>query len=173
MSSSEDYYYYEEVERRFLVTDRTVVKNHEGNMIVQAYLFNQDGFVVRVRRTHLPDPQGSYKEGIAIVAVKGPRRKGRREEYEVRVSQELAAQLIARSSHKLSKSRYQIVANDQIWDLDVFHGDNEGLIIAECETNEPAAIDIPVWCGIEITNDTRYNNESLAVTPFKTWSTGE
>lgn len=171
MSDSPDIFY-EEVERRFLVTDGTVVKGHDGNVIVQAYLFSKDGFVVRVRRTHLPDTKNTYREGISLLTAKGPRHDGKREEYEVQVSHDLAMQLIARATHKISKSRYQVVADEQLWDVDVFHGDNEGLIIAECETTDPSAIEIPVWCGVEITDDDRYNNESLAAIPFSSWGAG-
>lgn len=167
MPNSVDSYY--EMERRFLISDPSVLDGYDGNLVVQAYLFNKDGFVVRVRRTHLPDLAGSYREGPAVLAVKGPRRDGKREEYELQVPSGFAGQLIARAAHKISKSRYQVVANDQIWDIDRFHGDNEGLIIAECESATPSQLVVPEWCGVEVTHDGRYNNESLAVAPISTW----
>lgn len=158
-----------EVERRFLVDDPSVVHGHQGNLIVQAYLFAVDGYVIRVRRTHWPDEGGGHHEGPAIVAAKGPRVAGRRQEYEMEVPTAFAAELIKRASAKVSKTRYHLIANEATWDVDVFHGDNDGLIIAECETPGAASVRPPRWCGTEITDDTRYDNESLAANPYRAW----
>jgi CYTH domain-containing protein len=158
-----------EVERRFLVDDPSVVQGHPGNLIVQAYLFSVDGYVVRVRRTHWPEDSAGHREGPAIVAVKGPRVAARRLEYEMQIPTTLAAELIKRAPAKVSKTRYHLIANDTTWDVDLFHGDNDGLIIAECETPRAASIVPPPWCHTEITDESRYNNESLATTPYLTW----
>lgn len=161
---------FHERERRFLVPHPGVIRGHTGNLIVQAYLFSRDGYVVRVRRTHYPNDGDSYHEGPSMVAVKGPRVAAARQEYEVEVPTPFATELIKRAEHKVSKTRYQIVDSGQTWDVDVFHGDNEGLMIAECECNDAASITIPYWCGVEVTDDPKYNNENLAADPYKTWS---
>ena len=57
-----------------------------------------------------------------------------------------------------------------LWEIDVFEGDNEGLIVAEIElshTNED--FQRPTWLGKEVTDDSRYYNVCLAQTPFKNW----
>jgi adenylate cyclase len=158
-----------ERERRFLVTDTGLIEKHKGNLIVQAFLFSVDGYVVRVRRTHFPNEDGSYHDGPAMVTLKGPRVGSSREEYEMEVPKMFAAELIRRSVYKISKTRYQLIDSGQVWDLDVFHGDNEGLMIAECETEDVESVRRPTWCDTEVTNDRRYDNERLAIHPICTW----
>jgi adenylate cyclase len=163
-----------ELERRFLVSDRSVLEGHTGNVIVQAYLFAKDGYAVRVRRTHRPASlDGRHREeGPALLTAKGPRTNGSREEYEFQIPVQYGTELIKRAPHTLSKTRYQLIDNDQLWDVDVFHGDNEGIVIAECESQALAAIRIPRWCGREVTGEHRYDNENLASLPFLSWRGG-
>ena len=53
---------------------------------------------------------------------------------------------------------------DQLWEIDIFKGKLEGLIIAEIELkSEDEEIGSPSWCGKEITDDHRYSNASLAM----------
>ncbi|WP_305789055.1 CYTH domain-containing protein [Symbioplanes lichenis] len=158
-----------ERERRFLVHDTGIVEPHAGNIIVQAYLYVRDDYAVRVRRTYLPDEAGGYHEGPALLAVKGPRSGGTREEHEMELPVPLARELIDRSEHKVTKLRYQIVEGAHVWDVDVFSGSNEGLVIAECEASDLSAVVPPDWVAEEITEDARYNNENLAVTPYGSW----
>jgi CYTH domain-containing protein len=159
-----------EIERRFLVTDTEIIRGHTGDIIVQAYLFVADGYIVRVRRTHTPTREtGIYDEGPAIIAAKGPRDGPMREEYELEVPANYATELIRRAQWKISKVRYQIVDNERLWDIDVFHGANEGLIIAECEGHRTLDLVVPKWCGLEITDDRRFDNERLAQIPYSTW----
>jgi len=160
-----------EHERRFLVADRAIVAGHTGNVIVQAYLFAVDGFALRVRRIHVVPERGSDRvdEGSAVLTAKGPRHADSREEYEWELPVPFATELIRRATHKVSKTRYQIVDGDRLWDVDEFHGDNEGLMIAECEGHNLAALRPPMWCGHEVTSDHSYDNENLAQQPFKTW----
>ncbi|GIG85301.1 CYTH domain-containing protein [Plantactinospora endophytica] len=160
-----------EYERRFLVPDAAALLGEErGNLMVQAYLFSRNGYAVRVRRTHYPDQAGGHREGPAFVAAKGPRRHGAREEYEMEVPPSFATELIKRAEHTVSKTRYQVVDGGETWDVDVFHGDNHGLAIAECESRSVRRIEVPAWCGAEVTDDPRYNNENLAETPFTRWA---
>lgn len=160
-----------EFERRFLVSDRTPLAGHIGNLVVQAYLLAEDGYAVRVRRTHRPTTvDGSrYEEGPAFITAKGPRSNGSREEYELEVPVNYATELIKRAPWSLSKTRYQLVDCDQIWDVDVFLGENEGLVIAECEGRRLRQLRKPSWCGREVTDEPRYDNERLARTPYRCW----
>jgi CYTH domain-containing protein len=158
-----------ERERRFLVADRSVIDVQGANLIVQAYLFSADGYVVRVRRTHWPSDGGGFHDGPAMLSVKGPRLGTDRAEYEMELPVPFAAELMKRSTWKVSKSRYHLVDARNTWDIDVFHGDNEGLIIAECESGNPIRLIVPSWCGQEITDMRRYDNENLAAEPFTTW----
>jgi CYTH domain-containing protein len=104
------------------------------------------------------------------ISVKGPRYGVARAEEEWPLSAELAASLFRLAPYKLVKSRYQFVYGDFLWELDQFHHRNEGLFIAECEVEQPGMNPPrPPWCHKEITGDTRYDNEQLAMNPFATW----
>ena len=70
----------------------------------------------------------------------------------------------------IDKTRYLINAGEYTFEVDVFHGDNEGLVIAEIELpDEDAPFKHPSWLGREVTGDPRYYNVMLAKHPFKTW----
>ncbi len=59
---------------------------------------------------------------------------------------------------------------DLIWEVDVFEGENKGLIIAEVELkSENQKIKIPSWIGKEVTNDRRFRNANLVSNPFSKW----
>lgn len=162
-----------ELERRFLVEDPTVINGHDYSILAAAYLFVNQGWAVRVRRTfHPPVGGGSSREGPATLTVKGPRRGLERPEYEWEVPSETARNLFIAATWKVFKSRYDLVDSETTWSVDVFHFANDGLVIAECEMGDRttlADVTPPVWCGTEITDDARYNNESLAVRPFAEW----
>lgn len=157
-----------ERERRFIVRNKSILKGLTGEIISQGYLFSKDGYVVRVRRMHYHNG-GRYDKEIAMFGLKGPRYEGAREEYEWEIPSDTAANLMQRSLYKLTKTRYELIESDGTWDVDEFHLDNEGLIIAEYEARDPSQLTIPDWCGEEITDDKKYNNENLAKYPFKLW----
>ena len=56
------------------------------------------------------------------------------------------------------------------WEVDVFHGDNEGLVMAEIEVpDEATQFDLPAWIGEEVTGNKKYNNSYLCRNPYKDW----
>lgn len=70
----------------------------------------------------------------------------------------------------IEKIRYHITFAGNLWEVDVFTGDNEGLIVAEIElTNEEQYFEKPDWITTEVSEDYRYTNASLSVTPFKSF----
>ena len=154
-----------EVERRFLVRDDGVLAGQSGDPIVQGYLFAQDGYCVRVRRTHGPDGERG-----ATLTAKGPRSDSMRLEYEVRLPPSVAAEFLRRAPFSLSKTRYALVDAGHLWSVDVFHGDNTGLVVAELELGSPSErVALPAWVGAEVSDDRRYDNENLAQTPWTRW----
>lgn len=101
----------------------------------------------------------------ATHAVKGPRIGDERFEAEARIIDfDVARAIIARAPHIVVKRRYQVV-DYEAWDVDVFLGDNEGLVIAELEGTDVRGVRRPEWCGAEITTKDEYNNENLALRP--------
>jgi CYTH domain-containing protein len=70
----------------------------------------------------------------------------------------------------VEKNRYKIKYAGNIWEVDEFLGENEGLIVAEIELkSEDATFDKPSWIGKEISTDSRYFNSNLSKNPFKNW----
>lgn len=70
----------------------------------------------------------------------------------------------------VEKTRYRIEHHDQVWEVDEFHGDNEGLALAEVELEDAAQeIDVPDWVGEEVTDDPRFFNAYLAENPYALW----
>jgi adenylate cyclase len=68
------------------------------------------------------------------------------------------------------KIRYVIPFAGNDWEVDVFMGDNEGLIVAEIELDdENAAFEKPGWITREVTDDGRYTNAALSTHPYKAW----
>lgn len=70
----------------------------------------------------------------------------------------------------IEKTRYLIKHGDHVWEIDVFEGDNLGLVVAEIELTDPnEPFELPEWTGIEVSNDPRYYNVSLVNDPYKGW----
>ena len=72
----------------------------------------------------------------------------------------------------IDKTRYLVENTDgrHIWEIDSFHGDNEGLVVAEIElADEDEPFDRPAWLGEEVTGDERYYNSMLMKNPYRNW----
>jgi adenylate cyclase len=58
------------------------------------------------------------------------------------------------------------------WEVDEFHGDNSGLVIAEIElANASEQFAMPPWAAAEVSDDSRYCNSNLVLNPYKNWKT--
>lgn len=157
-----------ERERRFLVADPHIVNGWPSVMITQAYLWVQDGYASRVRL--IEKIEGGESLAIdATHAIKGPRIGDERFEAEAHLPDfDVAREIITRATNVVVKRRYQVI-DHEAWDVDVFLGLNEGLIIAELEGTGIRNIRRPEWCSIEITTRDEYNNENLASHPWGRW----
>ena len=149
-----------EIERRFLV------KNEDWKSKVllsedfsQAYLTSGlDEWTVRVR---IIDSRKSY------ITLKSSLNGLINNEFEYSIPIEDAIELLNLSKYKITKTRYQLKINDKNWVVDSFEGSNSFLKIAEIELNsENEKIQIPPWCGQEITGIKSLSNASLARTPI-------
>lgn len=155
-----------ETERKFLVpraeaveADRTVNRQR----IAQGYLTGSSGPAVRIRIS------GSLPGGstVATITVKGPRTGMSRTEHESEVDPVIAQALLRLCGDRVvHKTRCDIHASGREWSVDEFGGHNDGLVIAETELTAPdTVIEVPAWCGREVTDDDRFYNESLASRP--------
>lgn len=150
-----------EIERKFLVTSDAWRCNAEGKEYSQGYLSANIHATVRVR---IEGEKG-------FITVKGPIKGLCRSEFEYSVPLNEAIEMQQLCETPLvTKTRYRIPHDGHIWEVDEFHGENEGLIIAEIElSDEKEIISLPEWLGEEVSSDRRYCNSRLAVTPFKNW----
>jgi len=144
-----------EIERKFLVVGeawREEVASHSD--IRQAYLAVNDRNTVRVR----------IKDTAAFLTVKSAAPALTRAEYEYPIPVADAEALLALRSGRLIEKRRHIVPHGALrWEIDVFSGDLDGLVIAEIELpSEGTAFARPAWLGEEVTGEPRYSNASLA-----------
>lgn len=96
-----------------------------------------------------------------------------RQEFEYPVPIADAEALMALAETSLEKTRHHVRHAGALWEVDVFHGANEGLVLAEIElASEDAPVRVPSWAGREVTGDPRFFSAYLARHPFRTWRDG-
>jgi adenylate cyclase len=149
-----------EIERKFLVNSKDW-KISEPVQIRQGYLNRDPDRTVRIRTA------GNQ----AWITVKGRTIGSVRSEFEYQIPLDDAdALLLLCERPLLEKRRYHFEHDGRTWEVDEFLGANEGLVVAEIELDTPdAEFSMPSWIGIEVTNDSRYFNSNLSVSPFTTW----
>ena len=153
-----------EIERKFLVKDESYkAEATESHRLVQGYICKESGRTVRVR---LWDDKG-------YLTIKGAGSASgmSRYEWEKEISAEDAEELFMLCiSGIIDKTRYIVPVDGKIFEVDEFHGENDGLVMAEIELeSEDAAFTRPSWLGKEVTGDRRYYNSMLSVHPFSEW----
>lgn len=155
----------QEIERKFLVKGDEWRAGATAHKIVQGYLAREPHRTVRVR----------LMDGQAWMTVKGPTTGITREEVEFAISMEVAEQLFPMClDSAIDKTRHNIVVGGMLWEVDEFHGSNEGLVVAEIELpEEHAAFEQPPWLGPEVSADVRFSNSMLARRPWTEWSEDE
>ena len=107
----------------------------------------------------------------ATLTVKSPVAEIRRLEFEYEIPLPDGAVLLGlREGGVIEKLRYKLPWQDLVWEIDVFQGENQGLVVAEIELpHEDKVFERPDWLGREVTSDRRYSNASLAKLPFQEW----
>lgn len=186
-----------EFERKFFVRGlpRDVREHGAVETIVQAYLFAEDGYAVRVRLL-FPDTEapfvpfdeaedfcGAYERRVlnslmkqagedvrAVISVKSPMVTAERYEFERELDVDVVWQILRRSTNMIVKNRFSLWIGEDGWVFDVFGGQNEGLILAECERLQPVvSLEIPDFCVTEVSGDLRFTNDFLSKEPWRQW----
>jgi len=153
-----------EIERKFLVRDdswRDAVESE--SRVIQGYLSEGGNATVRVR----------IKGEAAYLTIKGRMQGISRSEYEYPIPVADAGAMLRELavSAPVDKTRYLVRCGDHLWELDVFHGANAGLVMAELELARPDETFVrPSWAGEEVSDDLRYYNANLARHPYTTWT---
>ena len=151
-----------EIERKFLVSNEAWrVSAPDGLPCKQGYLAADGARTVRVR----------IIGGTGYLTIKGATSNISRVEFEYEVPVAEAEAMLKLCENVVEKTRYLIPHAGMTWELDVFEGANEGLVMAEIELEaEDQAFEKPDWAGEEVSGDKRYYNAYLSRQPFSTWA---
>lgn len=151
-----------EIERKFLIDPARLGPLEDGKLIRQGFLPTSGTTVARIR----------ISDRDAFLTIKGKTTGITRLEYEYPIpladAQEMLAELC--TAGLIEKTRYMKTHAAHTWEIDVFEGDNAGLIVAEVElASEDAAVVLPEWVTTEVTDDPRYYNANLSRHPYRLW----
>ena len=150
-----------EIERKFLVIN-DAYKSGTPHYIAQGYICSEEDRVVRIR----------IKKDKAYISIKNATIGFARNEYEYEIPVADAEAMLHNTCQQpiIKKTRYILEHEGQTWEVDEFHGDNEGLVIAEIELSDKnQEFNKPEFIGEEVTNDPRYYNACLFKNPYKNW----
>lgn len=152
-----------EIERKFLVSGSFKHLSYTHQHIVQGFLSSVPERVVRIR----------IKGEKGFITIKGISNNSgmSRFEWEKEIPYiEARALLNLCEPGVIEKTRYLIKSGSHTWDVDEFHGENEGLVVAEIELgSEDEIFEKPAWIGEEVTGDVKYFNSMLVKNPFCKW----
>lgn len=153
-----------EIERKFLLRDDTWRGQVEqSTRMRQGYLQRDEGSAIRVR----------ISGDFAHINIKHTEDGINRLEYEYGIPVADAQEILDRIAmpQQIEKTRHEIRIGKHLWEIDEFHGDNKGLIVAEIElTHMDEPFEKPTWLGEEVSQDRRYFNSNLIVNPYNSWS---
>ena len=151
-----------EIERKFLVKRIPEDKIKYSHNIKQGYVVSDKQKVIRIRK----------KMNDFFITIKGNKTGISRFEFEYKIPENDANQLFENFCNEgiIEKTRHYIEHKGHTWELDVFHGKNEGLIVAEIELkSEEETFSLPEWVDQEVTDQDKYYNMNLIAKPFKNW----
>lgn len=151
-----------EIERKFLV------KNDRWRHLGEGVTYRQGYLSVDIERTVRVRAAGNK----GFLTIKGKTTNAARDEFEYNIPVKEANKMLDVLCKRplIEKTRYEIIIDDLIWEVDEFWGENEGLIIAEVELQDiNQKIKLPEWIGEEVTSDPAYYNANLMQNPFSAW----
>ena len=149
-----------EIERKFLIKSNLLDLPQEGKKLIQGYIWS--------------DPDKSLRIRIAgdqsFLTIKTGNNPLSRSEFEYEIPMKDAQNLLVLCDSKIEKTRFVIPQNNLFWEIDVFEGDNKGLIVAEIElSSENEDFELPQWIDREVTNESKFLNVELIKHPFSKW----
>lgn len=153
-----------EIERKFLVLSNDFInESFSQKRIVQGYLSSTPERTVRVRI--------KGDKGYLTIKGKSSTNGTTRLEWEREISVMDAETLLnICESGIIDKVRYEVKVGHHVYEVDIFSGENDGLVMAEIELeSETETFEKPHWLGEEVTNDERYYNAYLSKNPFTHW----
>lgn len=150
-----------EIERKFIARPQNWSQLATGEHLRQGYLSRAANATVRVR----------IQNERATLTIKSRNDGIARSEFEYEIVLADATQLLQLCDGPLiEKIRYCIDYEGHRFEVDVFEGDNAGLIVAEVELQSAEeAVTLPDWIEREVSHDARYFNSNLAINPYCNW----
>jgi len=150
-----------EIERKFLVNSDRYKIGAKPIDIMQAYLTIQNNLAIRVR----------IEGRTASFAIKSKVSERVNREYEYNIPLDEAQSMMELSQYSvITKTRYLVMFKRHTWEVDEFHGDNQGLVVAEIELeDENEVFEKPDWLDNEVTSDYRYLNSNLSKSSYNNW----
>lgn len=151
-----------EIERKFLVKLDQWPRSDDYILMRQGYLAQQGDLICRVRQ----------KNEQFYLSIKARIDNLSSYDYEYPIPQQDGKTMLEKlcDSAAVSKTRHLVKQGDLMWEIDEFHGANDGLVVAEIElpsANHP--FEIPEWLAEEVSDDKRYTNYALYCTPYNKW----
>ena len=152
-----------EIERKFLLRPGLWQPTGPGRHMAQGYLSRDPDRTVRVR----------VVGEEAFMTIKSRRTGISRTEIEFPIALQHAHDLLLLCHQPLiDKTRHEVLHAGMLWEVDVFHGANDGLIVAEIELPaEDTPFALPEWISEEVSHDMRYTNSNLCAVPYSEWET--
>lgn len=154
----------QEIERKFLVQSQDfIAEATHAQKIAQGYLNSAPERTVRIR---IKD-----NKGFITIKGKGDATGTTRFEWEKEIDfHEAEALLQLCETGVIDKTRYLIPKGKHTFEVDIFEGENKGLIVAEIELSDAnETFEKPIWLGEEVTSDEKYYNAYLSKKPFTIW----
>lgn len=153
-----------EIERKFLILPEKweALTKPQPLYCLQSYIATENKKVVRAR---VIGDKG-------FLTIKGKTEGISRLEFEYEIPKSEAQEMIDQlGGPAIEKNRFFIPQDEYTWEIDVFMGDNEGLLVAEIELpSVDAKFNKPDWLGKEVSDAPKYYNVNLQQSPFKTWA---
>lgn len=153
----------QEIERKFRVSGEFKSLAYAATQVAQGYLCSDPARCVRIR----------IRDSKGYLTIKGASDAAglSRYEWEREIPVDEARELMSLCEPgRIEKTRYLIRHGRHIIEVDEFHGENEGLVLAEVElADEAEAFSPPVFLGEEVTGDIRFYNAYLSKHPYTTW----
>ena len=153
-----------EIERKFLLRNDSWKKSADDGLdIRQGYLAGSDKSSIRVR----------ISGKAANLNIKSATLGITRQEYEYPIPVVEANEMLDKlcEGPLIEKTRYLVHHDKHCWEIDVFSGDNQGMVVAEVELEHiNEHFERPEWLGEEVSSDSRYYNVCLVSHPYKDWT---
>ena len=158
----ETLYMTKEIEKKYLIDINKLPSLTQGIEIKQGYISTSLRATTRIR----------VAGDKAYLTLKGRTQGLTRTEFEYQIPIEDAIQMLAEfcEGSAIEKTRYLVKQSKHTWEIDVFHGDNHGLVVAEIELgSEDESYDLPEWVTEDVSHEVKYCNSNLLTNPYKNW----